>query len=152
MDWAKATARRDEKQSSFEFGAAYIRGLTVLMSLCRILAMTTDTHPRAYGFVLLCVVLVLLWYGKDVYESFTHILQVCFTEIGPTILRLPCYQWSEAEGYIDHSKIDTVLCRYIAVNFLTNINERHPIAHQLGRGLGCQLWIQHFVDILPQFL
>ena len=43
-------------------------------------------------------------------------------------------------------------CRYNAVNFLKNINKRHPIARPLGRGMGCLLWIQDLIDILPQFL
>ena len=47
---------------------------------------------------------------------------------------------------------NTVRCRYNAVNFLKNINKRHPIARPLGRGMGCLLWIQDLIDILPQFL
>ena len=43
-------------------------------------------------------------------------------------------------------------CRYNAVNFLTNIRKRHPIARPLGRGMGCLLWIQHLIDTLSQFL
>ena len=46
----------------------------------------------------------------------------------------------------------TVRCRYNAVNFLTNIHERHPIARPLGPAMVCLLWIQHLIDILPQFL
>ena len=46
----------------------------------------------------------------------------------------------------------TVWCHYNVVNFLKNINKRCPIAHPLGRGMGCLLWIQHLIDILPQFL
>ena len=46
---------------------------------------------------------------------------------------------------------DTVRCRYNAVIFLTNIHERHHITCLLGRGMGCLLWIQHLIDILPQF-
>ena len=46
----------------------------------------------------------------------------------------------------------TVRCRYNAVIFLKNINKRHPIARPLGRGMGCLLWIQDLIDILPQFL
>ena len=38
------------------------------------------------------------------------------------------------------------------VNFLTNIHKRHLIARPLGRGISCLLWIQHLIDILPQFL
>ena len=51
-------------------------------------------------------------------------------------------------------KLDTVPCRYngYAANFLTNIHKRHSTAHLLGQGFGCLLWIQHLIDILPQFL
>ena len=56
-----------------------------------------------------------------------------------------------AEPHIDtNATIDVVLlsanspdidiqCLYNALNFLTNIHERHPIAHPLGRGMGCLL-------------
>ena len=47
---------------------------------------------------------------------------------------------------------NTVRCHYNAVNFLKNINKRHPIAGPLGLGMGCLLWIQHMIDILPQSL
>ena len=43
-------------------------------------------------------------------------------------------------------------CCYNTVNFPTNIPKRHPIAHLLGRGMGCGLGIQHLIDILPQSL
>ena len=46
----------------------------------------------------------------------------------------------------------TVRCRYNAVHFLQNINERHPIARPPGRRMGCLLWVQSLIDILPQFL
>ena len=49
-------------------------------------------------------------------------------------------------------KINTVRCRYNAVNFITNIHKRHPMARPLGRGMGCLLWIQHLIDIISQFL
>ena len=41
---------------------------------------------------------------------------------------------------------------YNAPNLHTNIPKRHSIARPLGRGMGCILWIQHLIDILPQFL
>ena len=47
---------------------------------------------------------------------------------------------------------NTVRCRYNAVNLFTNIHQRHPIAHPLGRGMGCLLWVHQLIDILPQFL
>ena len=37
---------------------------------------------------------------------------------------------------------------YNAVNFLTNIHKRHPLARPLGWGKGCLLWIRHLFDIL----
>ena len=49
-------------------------------------------------------------------------------------------------------KVYTVRCRYNAVNFLTNIHKRHPIARPLGRAMWRLLWIQHLIDILPQSL
>ena len=48
--------------------------------------------------------------------------------------------------------LSTVRCRYNAVNFITNIHKRHPMARPLGRGMGCLLWIQHLIDIMSQFL
>ena len=39
---------------------------------------------------------------------------------------------------------------YNAVNFLTNIHKRHPIAHPIWRGTGCNLWIQPLINIVPQ--
>ena len=50
------------------------------------------------------------------------------------------------------SSLNTLWCCYNTVNFLTNIHKRHPIAHSLGWGMGCLLWIQHLIDILSQFL
>ena len=48
--------------------------------------------------------------------------------------------------------VTTVGCRYNTVKFLTNIHKRRPIARPLGGGMGCLLWIQHLIDIQPQFL
>ena len=36
-----------------------------------------------------------------------------------------------------HQTSNTVRCRYNAVNFLKNINKRHPIARPLGWAMGC---------------
>ena len=48
--------------------------------------------------------------------------------------------------------IYTVWCCYNTVKFLQNIHKRHPIARPLGRGMGCILWVQTLIDILPPFL
>ena len=58
------------------------------------------------------------------------------------------YQLYNDDCHISH----TVRCRYNAVNFITNIHKRHPMARPLGRGMGCLLWIQHLIDIMSQFL
>ena len=52
----------------------------------------------------------------------------------------------------DYNFWHTVRCRYHVINFLKNINKRHPTARPLGRGMGCLLWIQHLIDIQPQVL
>ena len=59
----------------------------------------------------------------------------------PTLGRFTDKSWTCA--------LHTARCRYNAVNFLT---KRHPIAHQLWRGMGCLLWVHHLIDMLPQFL
>ena len=43
-------------------------------------------------------------------------------------------------------------CRYNTANFHQNIHERHTIARPSGRGMGCLLWVQPLINILPQFL
>ena len=63
------------------------------------------------------------------------------------------FQMQFCYWYQNHlSEANTVRCRYNAVNFLTNTHKRHPIARPLGRGMGCILWIQHLINILPRFL
>ena len=45
---------------------------------------------------------------------------------------------------------DTGRSCYIAVNFLQNLKKRHPLAHPVGRVMGCLLCAQTLVYILPQ--
>ena len=59
----------------------------------------------------------------------------------------PASETFEAEG-----KLNTVRCHNNMVNFLKNVNKRHPVGLLLRRGMGCLLWIQHMIYILPQFL
>ena len=47
---------------------------------------------------------------------------------------------------------NTARCRYNVVYFIKSIHKRRPIARPLGQGMGCLLWIQPQIDILPQFL
>ena len=47
---------------------------------------------------------------------------------------------------------NTMGCHYNAVNFHPNSYKRHLIARPLGRGMGCLLWIQHLINILPEFM
>ena len=46
----------------------------------------------------------------------------------------------------------TVWCPYNPVNFLQNQHKIHPIAHPLGWGMGCILWIPTLIHILSQSL
>ena len=47
---------------------------------------------------------------------------------------------------------NTVWCCYNTVNFLANIHKWHLIAHPTGWGMGCLLWVQPLINILPEFL
>ena len=43
-------------------------------------------------------------------------------------------------------------CCYNTVNFLINIHKRHPIGRPSGRAMGCLLWVQPLLDVVPDFL
>ena len=63
------------------------------------------------------------------------------------------YRWLWSYHCLALSHQYTVCCRYNTVNFLKkNIHKGHPIARPLGRAMGCLLWIQYLIDILPEFL
>ena len=48
--------------------------------------------------------------------------------------------------------MQTVRCYYNITNFLLNLHNRHPLAHQLGCDMGCLLWVQILTDVLLQSL
>ena len=48
--------------------------------------------------------------------------------------------------------LNPVRCHYNAVSFLQTIHVRRPIARPSGRAMGCLLWVQPLINILPQFL
>ena len=43
----------------------------------------------------------------------------------------------------------TVRCRYNAVNFHPNVHKRHLIVRPKARDMGCLLWIEHLIHVLP---
>ena len=51
-----------------------------------------------------------------------------------------------------NAEIKIVLIVIMWSNFPQNIHKRHPIARLLGRAMGCLLWIQPLIHILPKFL
>ena len=51
-----------------------------------------------------------------------------------------------------HWLLFTVRRHYNAVNFLPNSHKIHPIAHPLGRGMVCILWVQTLIYTLSQSL
>ena len=65
---------------------------------------------------------------------------------GPTVAETV---W-RVEEWFNYNCCHTVRCHYSSS--LTNIHNRHPLACPLGRGMGCLLWSQHLIDILPQVL
>ena len=44
------------------------------------------------------------------------------------------------------------ICHYNVVSFLKNPHKRHPIAHPLGRDMGCFFWIQTLIYIMSQWV
>ena len=60
----------------------------------------------------------------------------------------PGHQQQCYKHWCIHSFINTVRCRYNAVNFLSNPHIIHPIARPLGRTMGCNLWFDTLIYIL----
>ena len=92
--------------------------------------MSPDSHywvtvyPKkfAYGFVVLCFVVVMQSFIMNSHEVFIHIHQGCFAGTG-AIVRLPQCQWSKPDGYgkisqcittTKHSKAKTV-CIFLGI-------------------------------------
>ena len=102
---------------------------------------------QGYHMCLLCkshvsITSLLLAYGKHTNDLY-HM----------TGKRAPALSFHVEVCTTCNSYINTVRCRYNAVNFLKKYShKRHPIARPLGRGTGCILWIQHMIDIPPEFL
>ena len=71
------------------------RGKLVTMSF-----FYTTVYPKkyAYGFVVLCFVVVMQSVIMNSHEVFIHIHQGCFAGTG-AIVRLPQCQWSKPDGY-----------------------------------------------------
>ena len=62
---------------------------------------------------------------------------------------------SQLDAYIGYAKNEMGLqCGAVITRsfFFTNIHKRHLMARPLGGGMGCCLWVQHLIDILPQCL
>ena len=81
-------------------------------------------YPKkyAYGFVVLCFVVVMQSFIMNSHEVFIHIHQGCFAGTG-AIVRLPQCQWSKPDGYgkisqcittTKHSKAKTV-CIFLGI-------------------------------------
>ena len=60
MDWAKITARRDEKDSSLGFGAAYITDLTVCVYVCDVRFGVGPAKLRLHPFILIILLYIYL--------------------------------------------------------------------------------------------
>ena len=87
-------------------------------------AISTTVYPKkyAYGFVVLCFVVVMQSFIMNSHEVFIHIHQGCFAGT-VAIVRLPQCQWSKPDGYgkisqcittTKHSKAKTV-CIFLGI-------------------------------------
>ena len=130
MDWAKTTARRDEKHLIFGIWCdLYWRFCGMILSRCNHLSrpwslswFTVYPKKYAHGFVVLCFVVVMQSFIINSHEVFIHIHQGCFAGTG-AIVRLPQCQWSKPDGYgkisqcittTKHSKAKTV-CIFLGI-------------------------------------
>ena len=88
------------------------------------LGRASTVYPKkyAYGFVVLCFVVVMQSFIMNSHEVFIHIHQGCFAGTG-AIVRLPQCQWSKPDGYgkinqcittTKHSKAKTV-CIFLGI-------------------------------------
>ena len=63
------------------------------------------------------------------------------------------WHWDGSSDWNPSSwKTSTVQCCYNKVNFLQIPHNGHPIAQPWGWGMGCLLWIQILIYVLPQWL
>ena len=107
-----------------------IRSQPIAKSVC---TLTTNVfyatvYPKkyAYGFVVLCFVVVMQSFTMNSHEVFIHIHQGCFAGT-EAIVRLPQCQWSKPGGYgkisqcittTKHSKAKTV-CIFLGIYCMT---------------------------------
>ena len=89
-----------------------------------------------------------LW-RKSILGHIAHPMQFAHNFVGLcfSVLRMSLFL-DESHDIFTHA---LQWCKNV-VNFLQNINKRHPIARTQGRGMGCLLWVQSLIDILPYFL
>ena len=87
---------------------------------------TVYSNKYAYGFIVLCFVVVMQSFIMNSQEVFIHIHQGCFAGTG-AIVRLPQCQWSKPDGYgkisqcittTKHSKAKTV-CIFLGICCIT---------------------------------
>ena len=69
-----------------------------LVNACEVPPATVYPKKYAYGFVVLCFVVVMQSFIMNSHEVFIHIHQRCFAGTG-AIVRLPQCQWSKPDGY-----------------------------------------------------
>ena len=112
---------------------------------CLMILLTVYPMKYAYGFVVLCFVVVMQSFIMNSHEVFIHIHQGCFAGTG-AIVRLPQCQWSKPDGYgkisqckttTKHSKAKTV-CIFRGICC---------IIHQKFIGAAVEVWdwIRNFI-------
>ena len=50
---------------------------------------------------------------------------------------------------LNANPLPTVQCWYNTVSFLQNTHNRHPVTRPWGWDMGCFLWVQAFINVLP---
>ena len=134
------------------------------MTLRRWLLATVYPKKYAHGFVVLCFVVVMQSFIRNLHEVFIHIHQGCFAGTG-AIVRLPQCQWSKPDGYgkisqcittTKHSKAKTVCiflglycnCNHASLTWMPNSRCQHLFnEHVHSRALGARFY-QHIAPWL----
>ena len=121
--------------------------------IARFVKLAPEQHPYtvypkkyAYGFVVLCFVVVMQSFIMTSHEVSIHIYQGCFAGTG-AIVRLPQCQWSKPDGYdkisqcittTKHSKAKTV-CIFLGIYCKVEVLEKQhiisPCSHHSGYSL-----------------
>ena len=135
--------------------------LNHLLEIYATTSLLNDTNCIGFG-VGSCFI-SMGWCKKDVTPLLTHcsyvflVLTLWSVQTSIGLICIANYNIQAPEDFANINSlalppVHAVVVSFITTFFFTNIHKRHSLARPQGRGMGCILWIQHLIDILPQVL